>query len=144
MEALVKSDVFDLGDSTYLIDVVRNESGEDLIRLKRTVHRGPKTGSRSIEFNEYVLNRIMALWVAKPESRTWSTTSPSRTNPRLRRVSEEDRAMIVKVYLKNVSPSDIAVRYGCKAEDIEQVLREAGLPIEPTTPPKRRYWRKRY
>jgi hypothetical protein len=100
--------------------------------------------SRSIEFNEYVLNRIMALWTTKPEMATGPISGPSRTNPRLRRVSEEDRAMIVKVYLKNVSPADISVRYGCKPEDIEQVLHEAGVPILSTTPPKRRYWRKRY
>lgn len=129
METLVKSEVFDLGASTFLIDVVRGDDGKEFIRLKRTDHSGPHAGSRIIEFDAYVLGRIDAVWKAKPEAVTFSTTDRPTTNPRLKRVSVEDRANIVKVYLKNVGPADIAVRYGCKAEDIEEVLRDAGIVV---------------
>ena len=144
METLIKSEVFDLGASTFLIDVVRGDDGKELIRLKRTDHSGPRKGSRVIEFDAYVLSRIDAVWKAKPAEVVSSTTQRPTTNSRLQRISMEDRAEIVKVYLKNISPSAIAVRYGCRASDIEQVLREEGMPIISNTPPVRKTWRRRY
>lgn len=144
METLIKSEVFDLGASTFLIDVVRGDDGKDFIRLKRTDHSGPRAGSRVIEFDAYVLSRIDAVWKAKPEEVVSSPTQRPTANSRLQRISLEDRAEIVKVYLKNVSPAAIAVRYGCKASEIEQVLREEGIPILPNTPPAKKPWRRRY
>lgn len=144
MEVLIKSEVFSLGDSTFLIDIVRGDDGQEFIRLKRIIERGPRAGSKTIEFNEHVLYRILVLLKARPDEVISSTISRPSTNPRLKRLSEVDRADIAKTYLKNVSPANIAVRYGCSASDIEEVLRDAGLPIEPTEPPKNRRWRRRY
>ncbi len=143
METLVKSDVFDHEGNTFLIDVVRLDSGKEVIRLKKTIPTGPRAGSRILQFDQLVLDRINQLLKAKPEEVVFSTTTRITDNPRLKRLTVEDRAYIVKTYLKNVTAADIAIKYNCKPMDIEQVLREEGIAVVDSKPP-RRFWRKRY
>jgi hypothetical protein len=147
METLIKSDVFDRGDSTYLIDIVRSGEGAEFIRLRRTIHSGAQQGVRIIQFDQYVLERISALVKSQAPEVTFSVTGKPTSNPRLRRVSLQDRSKIVEAYLKNVSTWDLAVRFNCKAADIEEVLREEGIVVvlqkPPTSPGWRKTWRRR-
>lgn len=134
METIIQSEVFDFHKKTYLLDRFKTDGTDILIRITETVHDGSRQGKHVVVFKEAVFERIQQFMGAHVPPR------PSSTLVRKRPFFRGDQCDVIKKnYLRGVPCEALAVQYGCKAQDIEAVLRAEGIEIvDPHVASKRR------
>ncbi|MBK8531105.1 MAG: hypothetical protein IPL64_04335 [Flavobacteriales bacterium] len=131
MDTIVATEVFDHFDKTYLLDRIKGSMTGPVIRITETVHSGTRRGRYTLEIDAAVLKRIQHFIEAPvPDA---PTIRPVRKRPFF---TGEQCDTMVKSYLKGVTSDALAVQYGCKAEDIEEVIRREGIEVVDQNPPK--------
>lgn len=142
MEVILASQVFDHFDKTYLLDRLKGSMTGPVVRITETVHNGARRGRYVVEVDAAVLKRILQFLEAPIPAAP--PTAPARRQPFF---TGEQCATMVKSYLKGVTSSALAVQFGCKAIDIETVLRREGIEVvDQDLPAKRRSssrWRRK-
>ena len=134
MIEILATEVFDHFDKTYLLDRIKGHLTGPVIRITETVHDGARRGRHVVEIDASVLKRIVQFLEAPVP------TSPTSTASRKRPFFTGEQCDAIKRnYLKGVTSQALAVQYGCKAADIEEVLRREGIAVVDQSPPT---WRK--
>ncbi|MGB5069659.1 MAG: hypothetical protein WBO28_01795 [Flavobacteriales bacterium] len=141
MDEILTSTVFDHFDKTYLLDRYKGNLTGPVVRITETVHNGTRQGRYTLEVDVAVLKRIVEFIEAPIPKRP--TSEPVRKRPFF---TGEQCDAIKRNYLKGVPSEALAVQYGCKAKDIESVLRVEGVEIVPleTTSKRRRTRKSKY
>lgn len=126
MDNILQSHVFDHFDKTYLLDRLQGS----VFRITETVHDGARRGRYVVELDAAVLKQIQE-FVEAPAPPS-PNSAPIWKRPFF--TGEQCDAM-KRSYLKGVTSEALAVQYGCKAADIEEVLRFAGIAVVDQTLP---------
>jgi hypothetical protein len=123
------------------LDRFKADGTETLIRITETVHEGVRQGKHVVVFKEAMFERIQ--WFMGTPEPPAPTSIPVRKRPFF--MGEQCDA-IKRNYLKGVPSEALALQYGCKAKDIEAVLRVEGVEIVPleTTSTRRRTHKPKY
>lgn len=133
MDDILVSSVFDHYDKTYLLDRYKGNLTGPVVRITETVRKGPRKGRYTLEVDAAVLKQILS-FMESP-----IPPSPTSTTVRKRRFFRGDQCDAIKRnYLKGVASAALAVQYGCKAADIEAVLRAEGIVVVDPEEDKRR------
>jgi len=137
MDDILTSTVFDHFDKTYLLDRLQGSGTGPVVRITETVHNGTRRGQRTVELDASVLKRVVEFLETR--------IPPPQTSAPVRKrhfFTGEQCDAIKRNYLKGVTSDDLAMQNGCKAADIELVLREEGIAVvDQTQPEPKRRWR---
>ncbi len=138
METILHTEVFDHFDKTYLLDRNKGSGSGPAVRITETVHNGSRRGKYVLEVDASVLERIRA-FLEKPIPPA-PVSSPAAIKKQ-RWFNGEQQDAITRNYLKGVTSDALALQYGCKAAEIEAVLRANGIEVVDQTPPKPKWYR---
>ncbi|MBB3186625.1 hypothetical protein [Microbacter margulisiae] len=151
MEEILKTTLLEFEKSTYLIDLVKHNSGKQYIRILQTIQDEEINNKRVIKINPSLLSDLLKVLTTyqdlipgnKEKQQNEQTTSDTATtHVRARTLTESDKTAIQNRYLKGVSITDLTIQFDCKAELIEQVLNNCNIAIIDNKPPKSFYYKK--
>lgn len=145
MEEVLKTTLLEFEKSAFIIDLVKHNNGKQYIRILQTIQDEETNNKRAIKINPSLLSDLLNVLNYyqelipgdKEKQQTKQTTLDNTTAQiRARTLTESDKAAIQNRYLKGVSISDLTIQFDCKAELIEQVLRNSNIAILDNNPPK--------
>ncbi len=145
MEEILKTTLLEFEKSTFIIDLVKHSSSKQYIQILQVIQDEETINKRVIKINPTLLSDLLKVLNSyqelipdyKEEQQTQQTTSGTTiTKVRVRTLAESDKTTIQNRYLKGVSVADLAMQLDCKAELIEQVLRNSNIAIVDNTLPK--------
>jgi hypothetical protein len=151
MEEILKTTLLEFEKSAFIIDLVKHDSGKQYIRILQTIHDEETNSKRAIKINPSLLSDLLKVLNSyqelipddKEKQQTKQTTSDIETTKvRARTITESDKTAIQNRYLKGVSIADLTMQFDCKAELIEQVLRNSNIEIVDNNPPKSFHYNK--
>lgn len=151
MEEILKTTLLEFEKSAFIIDLVKHDSGRQYIRILQTIQDEETNNKRAIKINPSLLNELLKVLNAyqelipndKEKQQIKQTTRDTETlKIRARTLTESDKTAIQNRYLKGVSISDLTMQFDCKAELIEQVLRNNDIAIVDNNPPKSFHYKK--
>lgn len=122
MEQIERTVFFEIGKSTYLADIIKDNS-KKYIKLTHTVNEGINKVQYSIKINPTILeNLIVALTEFKEDyfkhiqSDGWQ-------------VNAKDQQKIISGYLKGVPIKELAMRFDTKVTLLESILRNNKIEL---------------
>ena len=151
MEEILKTTLLEFEKSAFIIDLVKHDSGRQYIRILQTIQDEETNNKRAIKINPSLLNELLKVLNAyqelipndKEKQQIKQTTRDTETlKIRARTLTESDKTATQNRYLKGVSISDLTMQFDCKAELIEQVLRNNDIAIVDNNPPKSFHYKK--
>jgi hypothetical protein len=123
--------------SSFLIDLVKHDSGALYIEILQKIHNDKSDGQR-IKINPTILMDIVNVLLEFHEK------IPDRQLDGVLHLTELEKKKIQDRYLKGVSIDDLALQFDTTDKIIEMILRNMNLKIvSDFKPEKKRYWRKR-
>lgn len=138
MEEIIQTTLIEFDKSSFLIDLIKHDSGKLYIEIQQTIHIGKDNWERQrIKINPSILDDILIilnnyrkkLSIEKKNSKSY--------------FSEEKKKEIITRYLKGIDIEDLALQFNCSKNIIEQVINNAGLEVVSNKlPPKRKKFRK--
>jgi hypothetical protein len=151
MEEILKTTLLEFEKSAFIIDLVKHNSGKQYIRILQTIQDEETNNKRAIKINPSLLSDLLKVLNSYQElipgdkeiKQSKQTTSDiATTQVRARTLKESDKTAIQNRYLKGVSIADLTIQFDCKAELIEQVLRNSNIAIVDNNPPKSFHYKK--
>ena len=153
MEEILKTTLLEFEKSTFIIDLVKHNSGKQYICILQTIQDEDSNQKRAIKINPSllsdlltVLNSYQELIPGGKKNQETKLTNSDLSNPtsqvRMRTITESEKTAIQNRYLRGVSISDLTIQFDCKAELIEQVLYNNNIAIVDNEPPKPFYYKK--
>lgn len=151
MEEILKTTLLEFEKSAFIIDLVKHNSGKQYIRILQTIHDEETNNKRAIKINPSLLSDLLKVLNSYQElipddkeiKQSKQTTSDIATKQvRARILTESDKTAIQNRYLKGISIDDLTIQFDCKAELIEQVLRNSNIAIVDNNPPKSFHYKK--
>jgi hypothetical protein len=145
MEEILKTTLLEFEKSAFIIDIVKHDSGKQYIRILQTIQDEETNNKRAIKINPSLLSDLLKVLNSyqelipgdKEKQQTKQITSEiTTTQVRARTLTESDKTAIQNRYLKGVSIADLTIQFDCKAELIEQVLRNSNIVIVDNNPHK--------
>jgi hypothetical protein len=145
MEEILKTTLLEFDKSTFLIDLVKHYSGKQYIRILQIIHDEETNIKRTIKINPSILSDILKVLNSYQElipdeiekkQNNQSTSEIIKKQIRARTFTESDKSAIQNRYLKGVSINDLTMQFDCKAELIEQILRNSNIEIVKNNLPK--------
>lgn len=136
MEEILKSILLEYEKSTFLIDLIKHNSGAKFIKIKQTVEGNDIINE--LKINSSVLNDIIFILqdYQKEVKQTHSNISNSY-------FSEEKQKSVIERYFKGITIEDLTLQFDCSKQIIEQILYNKGIGIvdnkQPQQPRKLRY-----
>lgn len=143
MEEILRSEVFDHFDKTYLLDRIKGNMTGPVVRITETVHNGTRRGQHIVEIDPWVLKKIQELMEAPVQHHTAGIPG-RKSKPFIFTPEQMDK--IVASYLRGVPSTDLALQIGCRKDDIISMLMSRDIPVvneEPENKRSRRRWRKK-
>lgn len=151
MEEILKTTLLEFEKSVFIIDLIKHDSGKQYIRILQTIQDEETNNKRAIKINPSLLSELLKVLNAyqelipdnKEKQQPKQTTQDTETTKfRARAFTESDKTEIQNRYLKGVSIADLTIQFDCKAELIEQVLRNNNIVIVDNNPPKSFHYKK--
>jgi hypothetical protein len=137
MKEILETSQLEFDKSSFLIDLVRQDTGALYIEITQTILSGHKDG-QSIKINPSVLSDILQIL------QTYQAKLPKQNPETQRYLTDNDQQKLTTYYLKGVSIKDLAMQFDQEEELIEMVIRNKGITIVDNEQPKtKRYRRKR-
>lgn len=145
MEEILKTTLLEFKKSAFIIDLVKHVNGNQYIRILQTIIDEESNNKRAIKINPSILGDLLKvlnsyqelIQVNEDKQQTKHTISDiATTKVRTRTLQESDKTAIQNRYLKGVSIADLTIQFDCKAELIEQVLRNNNIEIVYHNPSK--------
>ena len=137
MKEILETSQLEYDKSSFLIDLVKHDTGALYIEIIQTISSGHKNG-QSIKINPSVLSDIIKLL------QTYQAKLPKHPSDTQQHLTDSDQQKLVTHYLKGVTIKNLALQYNQDEDLIEMVLRNKGLAIVDNEQPKtKRYRRKR-
>lgn len=136
MKNILETTLLEFDKSSYLIDLVRHDTGKLYIEIVQTIN-GEGSSVRSIKINPGALTdivRVLQIYQDRVPTKKMHDEGPPVVS---------DQQKIQERYLKGVSIKELALQFDYSEELIEMVLRNRGVKIVSNKPPKFRRWRRR-
>jgi len=130
MEEVLKSTLLEYDKSTFLIDIIKHQSGETYINFQQTID-GIDT-KQELKINPSVLSDIISILqiYQKQIDNTYSIKSKFY-------FAEDKQRSVVERYLKGIPIDDLALQFDCNNQIIEQILFNKEIKIVDQKLPKR-------
>ena len=140
MEEILKTTLLEYDKSTFLVDLIRHDTGALYIEILQTMQHNDKDHeTHTLKINPNVLDDIIeVLMIYKKE-----LSKPTGTSKAY--FSKERKDEIIKRYLKGIEINDLATQFDCAAGIIEQILRNNNIEIVSNKLPVsgKKYWRRK-
>ena len=148
MDDILKTTLLESNKSTFIIDLIRHDSGKQYIRILQSIHDEKTSNERAIKINPSVLGELIKVLGSyqellpheKEEQMITDFADAKKSSGKT--LSESEKTAIQKRYLKGISIKALTIQFNCKAELIEQVLRNANIAIVDYNPSKTIYGKK--
>ena len=132
-EVIETTQKLEFDKSSFLIDMVRHQTGRRYIEITQNIHNQRNRG-RVIQLNPLVVDQLVEVLqryqkqLAEPRSKKSLNASKSRQQ------KVQDR------YFKNVPMKEIGMQLGLSEQKVEAILRKRGIQIVPFKIP---FWKRR-
>ncbi len=142
MAHTLKTSILQAGRSSFIIELVKHETGKQYVDLKQIVHASNGAGSvSSVKLNPRMLgDLIKELTILQQE------IAPEVPVIQKKTFSEEQKAEMIRRYLIGVDIPALAIQFNCKENLITETLQDASIEIVSNKIPYisfRRYNRKK-
>lgn len=139
MEEILKTTLLEYGKSTFLLDLVKHNSGRQYIKILQTIHKDQDINiQQEIKINPSIIEEIIEVLVNYKNEVLKNETIADQF------ISAEDKQEIQSRFFKGVSIKDIAMQFDCPPLLIQQILENGGIEIVLNKPPHfKRYRRKK-
>lgn len=138
MKDILKTTLLEFEKSAFVIDLVEHDNAKKYICILQSIQ--DEDTKREIKINPSILSEFIEVLHSYQELISKDVEDKNLYQKTLKK---SDRVEIQKRYLKGISIADLTVQFDCKAELIEQVLRNSNIEIVSDKPP-RTYQRKNY
>lgn len=135
MKEILETTQLEYDKSTFLIELVKNESGLLYIEVAQIIHDNKQIGK--IKFKPAILQDFIKTL------QEYQTKLPSTIIEETSHISDENQQKIQDRYLKGVLINEIALQFDQKEEVIEMILRNKGISIVNNELPKKSFWKHR-
>ncbi len=137
MNTIIETTLLEFEKSAYHLDLVKYRGGKLFIEITHTIYRNSEPGRR-IQLNPNVLSDVIRVL------QSYHDVIDCKLVDHYRLLTEQTKTEIRDNYFKNVPVKSIALHQNLSEEVVEQVLRNKGVMLMSTNPPKwRRRWRKK-
>ncbi|WP_417601035.1 hypothetical protein [Owenweeksia hongkongensis] len=136
MKEILQTNQLECSNSTFLLDLVKHNSGSLYVEVAQHVH-SEKAYDQSIKINPIILNDLINVL------RQYHELIDNNKNLSKSIILAKDQKEIEKRYLKGVALDDLSLQFRKPKELIENVLRNRGIAIVKDTKPPRRFWKRR-
>lgn len=125
MEENLKTIQLEYEKSSFLIDLVKHNSGNLYVAVEQIIYLNKNTSeSQKIKINPSVLSDIIE--VLSDFQKDIAVDKPSNSK---NKISDENGKQIIKRYLKGLEIKDLALQFNCSVKVIEQFLRNNKIEI---------------
>ena len=131
MQQILKSTLLQYEKSTFLIDIIKHNSGQGYINLQQTIDGIDSKQELKINFS--ILSDIIFV-LENYKSEILKDNSISDNSY----FSEDKQKSVVERYLKGISIEGLALQFGCSNPIIEQILFNKGIEIVDQNPNRRK------
>jgi len=139
MDEKLKTTLLEYDKSTFLIDLVKHDSGVLYVAIQQTIQLPKnKYEEHEIKINPSVLADIIEVLS------TYKKALPKDKASNKSYFSPEQTKEIIKRYLKgSVEIKHLAIQFDCTEQIIEQILNNNGIAIVTNKIPVKKYFRRR-
>lgn len=137
MKEIIETNQIEAEKSSFIIDLVKHNSGKTYIELSQSIHHNKTDNIHKVKINPFILSDIISIlenYYAKIEINSLGSK---------KHLTAEDKDNITSQYLKGVSIKDLALLFNQTESLIEFVLRNNNIEIVSNELPKPRYWKKK-
>jgi hypothetical protein len=136
MKQILETKLFEYDQSSYLLDLVRNEKGMLYVEIMQTFHE-PSEVVQTIKIHPSVLGNIINTL------QHFDVKIPRQKIKDKIYLTEAEIEQIIQRYLKGLSLKELALQFDKSITLIEMVLRNKGISIVSQEMPKYKDWHKR-
>lgn len=133
MKEILETTQLEFDKSSFLIDLVRHQTGRRYIEITQNIHNQRNRG-RVIQLNPQVVDQLVEVL-----QRYQKQLTQPRSNKRLS-VSKSRQQKVQDRYFKNVPINEIGMQLGLSEREVEAILRKRGIQIVPFKIP---FWKRR-
>ncbi|TAF76119.1 MAG: hypothetical protein EAZ53_04250 [Bacteroidetes bacterium] len=130
MEDIIKSIMLEYEKSSFLIDLIKHESGYKFVKITQKIYESKITNELNI--NPTILTDLISVL----EQFKNEIENISQQNS-LSYFSDQRQKSIIDRYLKGVTIEDLALQFDCSVEIINQILYNKGIKIVDNKMPKK-------
>jgi hypothetical protein len=122
MKQLLETTLLEYEKSTFLVDLIKHDSGQLYVQIKQTIHHeGDRFESHDIKLNPTVLDDHIETLSLYRQHLPKTTTGQY--------FSDEIKAELKRRYLIGLSIDELALQFDCSNSIIEQILRSSGIEL---------------
>jgi len=136
MKEILETTQLEFEKSSFLIDLVKHESGKLYIEIVQTIHPDQET-SQTIKINPSILTDLLKVL------QNYQAKIPSKEIFSKKHITDTTQQKIQEWYFKGVPIKDLALQFDQTEELIEMILRNKGIQIVSNQQPKQKSWRSR-
>ena len=132
MQEILKSTLLEYEKSTFLIDLIRHDSGANYIKVRQTIEGN--NDSQELKINLSVATDLISVlqnYQIPEQSSKSKTLKPNKSY-----FSKDKQQIIVNRYFKGLSIETLALQFECTIQIIEQILMNKQIPIVDNKLPK--------
>lgn len=136
MKEILDNEELKFSKSSFLIDLVRHESGTFYIKIVQTINDDNKN-SQVIKIKSSVLTEIIKVL------QNYHAKLYVKYKGEIKHLTDSDKQKIQDRYLKGIAIKDLAMQFDQSEELIEHILVNNGIQIVSNKLPKRKWWGRR-
>lgn len=125
MSDILKTTIIQAKRSSFIIELVKHETGNEYVEVKQIIHADDGTGKvQTIKIAPKMLaDLIKELTLLQKE------IAPEPPVVKKHNLSEERQTELIRRYLIGVDISDLTVQFDCSAKIITEILQDAYIEI---------------
>ncbi|MEX8546114.1 MAG: hypothetical protein V5804_00815 [Mucilaginibacter sp.] len=134
MQEILKSTLLEYEKSTFLIDLIKHNSGVNYIKVRQTIEGN--NDSQELKINLSVVTDLISVLQNYQNRIPEQFSKPKTLKPKKPYFSEDKQQVIVNRYFKGLTIETLALQFDCTIQIIEPILMNKQIPIVDNKLPK--------
>lgn len=137
MQEILKSTLLAYEKSTFLIDLIKHNSGTNYIKVRQTIEGN--NDSQELKINLSIITDLILVLQNYQKEVSGQVSKPSKQY-----FAADKQQTIINRYFKGLTIETLALQFDCTVQVIEQLLYHKNIPIVDNRLPKpKRYFKYR-